>query len=66
MLNLCFTPLRIGQLQLDNRLVSLPMYLAYPDPDHQVNALVLDYYAEMASSDCQFRTADTATPSSIS
>ncbi len=26
------------------------MYLAYPDPDHQVNALVLDYYAEMADS----------------
>jgi 2,4-dienoyl-CoA reductase (NADPH2) len=48
--NILFTPLRIGQLQLHNRLVSLPMYLAYPDPDHQVNALVLDYYAEMAAS----------------
>jgi 2,4-dienoyl-CoA reductase (NADPH2) len=48
--NLLFTPFRIGQLQLKNRLVSLPMYLAYPDPDHQVNDLVLDYYAEMAAS----------------
>jgi 2,4-dienoyl-CoA reductase (NADPH2) len=48
--NLLFTPFRIGQLQLKNRLVSLPMYLAYPDPDHQVNDLVLDYYAEMATS----------------
>ncbi len=50
MTNVLFTPLRIGQLLLPNRLVSLPMYLAYPDPDHQVNDLVLDYYAEMAAS----------------
>ncbi len=50
MMNLLFTSFRIGPLQLDSRLVSLPMYLAYPDPDHQVNALVLDYYAEMAAS----------------
>ena len=26
------------------------MYLAYPDPDHEVNSLVLDYYSEMADS----------------
>jgi 2,4-dienoyl-CoA reductase (NADPH2) len=50
MANLLFTPFRIGRLHLANRLVSLPMYLAYPDPDHQVNDLVLDYYGEMAAS----------------
>jgi 2,4-dienoyl-CoA reductase (NADPH2) len=50
MTNILFTPFRIGQLRLENRLVSLPMYLAYADPDHQVNDLVLDYYAEMADS----------------
>ena len=50
MTNLLFTPFRIGRLQLENRLVSLPMYLAYPDPDHLVNDLVLDYYAETAAS----------------
>ena len=50
MTNLLFTPFRIGPLQLENRVVSLPMYLAYADPDHQVNQLVLDYYAEMADS----------------
>jgi 2,4-dienoyl-CoA reductase (NADPH2) len=50
MTNLLFTPFRIGPLHLKNRVVSLPMYLAYPDPDHQVNDLVLDYYAEMADS----------------
>ena len=45
-----FSPFRIGKLDLENRLVCLPLYLAYPDPDHQVNDLVLDYYAEMAAS----------------
>jgi hypothetical protein len=39
-----------GRLDLQNRLVCLPPYLAYPDTDHQVNDLVLDYYAEMAAS----------------
>ena len=50
MANLLFSPFRIGKLQIENRLVSLPLYLAYPDADHLVNALVLDYYAEMAAS----------------
>jgi 2,4-dienoyl-CoA reductase (NADPH2) len=45
-----FQPLRLGPLTLANRIVCLPMYLAYPDPDHEVNDLVLDYYAEMAGS----------------
>jgi 2,4-dienoyl-CoA reductase (NADPH2) len=50
MTSLLFQPLQLGPLSLRNRLVSLPMYLAYPDPDHEVNDLVLDYYAEMAGS----------------
>jgi 2,4-dienoyl-CoA reductase (NADPH2) len=45
-----FTPLRLGPLTLPNRVVCVPLYLAYPDPDHEVNDLVLDYYAEMADS----------------
>jgi len=45
-----FTPLRLGRLQLLNRIVCLPLYLAYPDPDNEVNDLVLDYYGEMADS----------------
>ena len=45
-----FSPFRLGPLTLANRIVCLPMYLAYPDPDHEVNSLVLDYYAEMAAS----------------
>jgi 2,4-dienoyl-CoA reductase-like NADH-dependent reductase (Old Yellow Enzyme family) len=48
--SLLFTPLALGPLALRNRIVCLPLYLAYPDPDHEVNDLVLDYYGEMAGS----------------
>jgi 2,4-dienoyl-CoA reductase (NADPH2) len=47
---LLFSPLRIGSMQVSNRIVSLPLYLAYPEEDHQVNDLVLDYYDEVAAS----------------
>ena len=50
MTHLLFTPLRLGPLTLRNRIVCLPLYLAYPEPDHEVNDLVLEYYAEMADS----------------
>ena len=50
MTRLLFTPLRVRTLALKNRIVCLPLYLAYPEPDHEVNALVLDYYGEMADS----------------
>jgi 2,4-dienoyl-CoA reductase (NADPH2) len=49
-MNRLFEPLQVGALRLPNRIVSLPMYLAYPDPDHEVNDLVLDYYGEVAGS----------------
>jgi len=48
--DLLFAPLRLGSIQLANRLVSLPLYLAYPDEDHEVNDLVVDFYDEMAAS----------------
>lgn len=47
--NLLFSPFRLGPLALRNRIVSLPLYLAYPDEDHEVNDLVLDYYLDMAA-----------------
>jgi 2,4-dienoyl-CoA reductase (NADPH2) len=50
MSSLLFTPLRLGPIALQNRIVCLPLYLAYPEPDNEVNDLVLDYYAEMADS----------------
>jgi 2,4-dienoyl-CoA reductase (NADPH2) len=48
--SLLFAPFRIGKIAVANRIVSLPLYLAYPDEDHEVNDLVLGYYDEMASS----------------
>lgn len=48
--SLLFSPLRLGSLQVPNRIVSLPLYLAYPGEDHAVDDLVLDYYDEMAAS----------------
>jgi 2,4-dienoyl-CoA reductase (NADPH2) len=56
-----FSPFRIGKLDLQNRLVCLPLYLAYPDTDHQVNDLVLDYYAEMAASGVGMVVVENAT-----
>jgi len=61
MANLLFSSFRIGKLQIENRLVALPLYLAYPDADHQVNALVLDYYAEMAASGVGLVVVENAT-----
>lgn len=50
MSDLLFTPFRIGTISVANRIVSLPLYLAYPNEDHEANELVLDYYEEVASS----------------
>ena len=61
MTKLLFEPFRIDQLLLANRIVGLPMYLAYPDPDHLVNDLVLDYYAEMAASGVGMVVVENAT-----
>jgi 2,4-dienoyl-CoA reductase-like NADH-dependent reductase (Old Yellow Enzyme family) len=49
-MSLLFSPVRIGSMELANRIVSLPMYLALPDRDNEVNELVLEYYDEMARS----------------
>ena len=56
-----FSPFELGSLSLKNRLVSLPMYLAYPDPDNEVNDLVLDYYAEAAASGVGLVVVENAT-----
>jgi len=61
MTNMLFEPFRIGQLHLENRVVALPMYLAYPDPDHFVNQLVLDYYSEMGASGAAMVVVENAT-----
>ena len=42
MYDLLFQPLRLGAIALANRLVSLPLYLAYPDEDHEVSVPQVD------------------------
>ncbi len=61
MSELLFTPLRVGPWTLRNRIVCLPLYLAYPEPDHEVNDLVLDDYAEMAASGAALVVVENAT-----
>ena len=48
--DLLFTPYRVGRLEVSNRIVSVPMYLAYADEDHKVNDLLLDYYDKVGAS----------------
>lgn len=45
-----FSPVRLGSLDLKNRISMAPLYLGYPDPDNRVNDLTLEHYAEMAAS----------------
>ncbi len=58
---LLFTPLRLGPLTVPNRIVSLPFYAAYPGDDHEVNDLVLDFYAEVADSGVGLVVVENAT-----
>ncbi len=59
--DLLFTPCKLGNLTVANRIVSLPLYLAYPDEDHEVNDLVLDYYDETARTGVGLVVVENAT-----
>jgi len=59
--DLLFTPFHVGSITVANRIVSLPLYLAYPDEDNEVNDLVLDYYDEMAASGAGLVVVENAT-----
>jgi len=56
-----FSAAQLGPLALRNRIVCLPLYLAYPGVDNEVNDLVLDYYAEMADSGAGLVVVENAT-----
>lgn len=45
-----FTPLKVGGLELKNRLVALPVYTGYAHPGGRVSGLMLDHYARLARS----------------
>ncbi|HPU28787.1 MAG TPA: NADH:flavin oxidoreductase [Syntrophorhabdaceae bacterium] len=45
-----FSPFRIKNLNLPNRITMAPMYVGYADPDGRVNDLVLEHYKRMGAS----------------
>jgi len=55
-----FSPIRLGSMELANRIVCLPMYLALPERDNEVNDLVLEYYDEMARSGASIIVVENA------
>jgi len=48
--SILFTPFRIKNLALKNRISMTPTYLGYANQDGTVSELILDHYREMASS----------------
>lgn len=59
--NNLFSPLKIGQLSLRNRLTMAPLYLGYAGEGGTVSRLLLDYYREMASSGVALVVVENAT-----
>lgn len=45
-----FSPLKLKNINLFNRIIMAPMYVGYADPDGNVNELVLEHYKEMGAS----------------
>lgn len=48
--SMLFSPFRLGPLALPNRIIMVPLYLAYPEQDGTAGKLVLDHYQTMAAS----------------
>jgi len=45
-----FSPLKLKNIVLSNRITMAPMYVGYADPDGKVNDLVIEHYKKMGSS----------------
>ena len=45
-----FTPFKVKELTLKNRIIMAPLYLGYANPDGTVSPLLLEHYREMAGS----------------
>ena len=56
-----FSPLKIGQLTLRNRITMAPLYLGYGGEGGTVSKLLLDYYQEMAKSGAAMVVVENAT-----
>ena len=48
--SILFSPFKIKDLVLKNRITMAPTYLGYANPDGTVSELTLDHYKEMALS----------------
>ena len=48
--SILFSPFKIKDLDLKNRITMAPTYVGYANPDGTVSELTLDHYKEMASS----------------
>ena len=56
-----FSPLKMGQLTLTNRIIMAPLYLGYAGEGGTVSRLLLDYYQEMAKSGVSLVVVENAT-----
>ena len=61
-----FSPVRIGMLELPNRIVMAPMARARCNADRAANALVAEYYAQRASAGLIITEAGSVSPLSVS
>ncbi len=48
--SLLFSPFKIRELVLKNRITMAPLFLSYANPDGTASELIIDYYREMAES----------------
>lgn len=56
-----FSPFKIKDLSLKNRITMAPIYVGYANPDGTVSELALDHYKEMASSGAAMIVVESAT-----
>lgn len=56
-----FSPFKIKDLSLKNRITMAPTYVGYANPDGTVSELALDHYKEMASSGAAMIVVESAT-----
>lgn len=56
-----FSPLKVGKLNLRNRITMAPLYLGYAGEGGTVSRLLLDYYREMARSGVALVVVENAT-----
>ena len=61
-----FSPVRVGPLELPNRIVMAPMARARCNADNAANELVAEYYAQRASAGLVITEAGSVSPNSVS